>query len=380
MAPPAGQIRPGRYLWVFALIVVVLYALVFLTGDHKPSPKLGIDLKGGTTVTLTARTLNGQPPTQQQLDEAQQDIEARVNGLGVSGAQVVLNGSNIVITVPGNQGQEAKSLGQTAKLVFRPVTQAVGLGAPTTPSTTTGSSKSSTTTTPKASAKAGATTTPAATTAPKTSNQGLRQGAYQGTSPQDYIAPQAAPATTTPPATTTTAPAAGTSAAAPPAASGGVNPADCFGVTKEQAAKEPPLTREQQSQLINDCIQLRQSSDSTTQQAALAKLNCGSNYSDPLLGNDDTTKPLVACGQPGDGAKYILGPSFLDGTQISDATSGVRPNGAGFVVNVTLKSAGRQARGPTTPRPTSASRPRSCWTARWCPRRPSTRPSPVATR
>jgi len=150
VAPPAGQIRPGRYLWVFALIVVVLYALVFLTGDHKPSPKLGIDLQGGTTVTLTARTLNGQPPTQQQLDQATQDIETRVNGLGVSGAQVVRNGSNIVITVPGNQGQEAKSLGQTAKLVFRPVVQEVAAGQPL-PATTTapsGSTKPSGSVTP----------------------------------------------------------------------------------------------------------------------------------------------------------------------------------------------------------------------------------------
>jgi len=62
----------------------------------------------------------------------------------------------------------------------------------------------------------------------------------------------------------------------------------------------------------------------------LGKLNCGPNFSDPLLGNDDTTKPLVACDQQGQ-AKYVLGPSFLDGTQISDATSGVDPNGAGYV-------------------------------------------------
>ena len=100
MAPPAaGHIRPGRYLGIFALIVIVMYALVFATGDHKPSPRLGIDLKGGTTVTLTARTLDGKPPDAQQLAQAQQIINSRVNGLGVSGAQVVTQGNNIVITV-----------------------------------------------------------------------------------------------------------------------------------------------------------------------------------------------------------------------------------------------------------------------------------------
>jgi preprotein translocase subunit SecD len=321
---------------VFALIVVLLYALVFLTGDHKPTPKLGIDLKGGTTVTLTARTLNGQPPTEQQLDEAQQDITNRVNGLGVSGAQVVRDGSNIVITVPGNQGSEAKSLGQTAKLVFRPVLNEVAAGQqPTTPptSTTSGSSKSSTTPTSGANAKSGSSTATTGTSAPKTSNQGLgTPGDHQGTSPQDYVAQQAAAPTTTP-ATPTSTP------TSTPPASGGVNPNDCWGVTKQQAAKEAPLTRAQQSELIRDCIQLRQSSDSTAQQTALSKLNCGPNYSDPLLGNDDTTKPLVACDQTGT-AKYLLDKSFLDGTQISDATAGVDPNGAGYVVNLTFKSGG----------------------------------------
>ena len=121
--------------------------------------------------------------------------------------------------------------------------------------------------------------------------------------------------------------------------------------------------------------QLRQSTDTTAQQAALAKLNCGTDYSDPLLGNDDTSKPLVACDQPGQ-AKYILGPSFLDGTQISDATSGQNPNGAGFVVNLTLQERGLQAPGPSTPRRTSTSRPRSCWTPRSVSRRPSSEAIP----
>jgi preprotein translocase subunit SecD len=329
---------------VFALIVVVLYALVFLTGDHKPTPRLGIDLKGGTTVTLTARTLNGQPPTEQQLSQAQQDIEARVNGLGVAGAQVVRNGSNIVITVPGNQGQEAKSLGQTAKLVFRPVVQAVGAGSTaTTPPPTSGSATPSGSTTPTSgtTARSGATAPTSAkagtspNTAPKTSNQGLRApGDDQGTSPAAYVAPvhQAAATTTATP----TPPATPTGAAAPAA---GINPNDCWGVSKAQSAKEPTLTRQQQSELINECRSLRQSADTTAEQTALGKLNCGPNFSDPLLGNDDTTKPLVACDQQGQ-AKYILGPSFLDGTQISDATSGVDPNGAGYVVNLTFKSGG----------------------------------------
>jgi preprotein translocase subunit SecD len=355
VAPPAGQIRPGRYLWVFAVIVVLLYALVFLTGDHKPTPKLGIDLQGGTTVTLTARTLNGQPPTDDQLSEAQQDIETRVNGLGVNNAQVVRNGSNIVITVPGNQGQEAKSLGQTAKLVFRQVTSSQP-ATTTTPPPTSGSAKPSGTPSSSVTPTSGATVKPsgsatAPTTAKSTSApppQGLPAlgtgvdgaAAHQGTDPQGYVGTNGQAKAATPP-TTTTPPAATTTPAAPPAAgaTAGINPNDCWGVTKQQAAKEPALTRQQQSALINECKALRQSTDATADNTALTKLNCGPQYSDPLIGNDDPTKPLVACDQQGQ-AKYLLGPSFLDGTQISDATSGTDPNGAGYVVNLTFKSAG----------------------------------------
>ncbi|TWG08464.1 protein translocase subunit SecD [Saccharopolyspora dendranthemae] len=135
MAPPAGQLRPGRYLAIFALIVMALYALVFLTGDGKPNPKLGIDLQGGTRVTLTARTPDGQPPSKESLNQARQIIETRVNGMGIGGSEVALDGSNLVITVPGEGGEEAKQLGQTAELSFRKVVQQLPATQPPAPTT-----------------------------------------------------------------------------------------------------------------------------------------------------------------------------------------------------------------------------------------------------
>ena len=130
MATTPGRIRPWRYLAAFVGIVAVLYALVFFTGDGKPAPKLGIDLQGGTRVTLVARTVDGGAPPRDQLVQAQQIIEQRVNGLGVSGAEVVLDGDNITITVPGDAGEQARSLGQTAQLRFRPV---IGQPVPAAP-------------------------------------------------------------------------------------------------------------------------------------------------------------------------------------------------------------------------------------------------------
>ena len=140
MPPSQGSAHPLRLLGVYAVLLAVIYALVFFAGDHSPTPKLGIDLQGGTRVTLTARTPDGSKPSQDSLRQAQTIIENRVNGLGVSGSEVVIDGDNLVITVPGDDGGQAKALATTAKLYIRPVLTAVpavgGKSAPQTPGTT----------------------------------------------------------------------------------------------------------------------------------------------------------------------------------------------------------------------------------------------------
>ncbi|MFS0900570.1 protein translocase subunit SecD, partial [Mycolicibacterium litorale] len=125
MASSSAPVHPARYLSLFLVLLVGAFLLVFLTGDKKAEPKLGIDLQGGTRVTLTARTPDGSPPTRESLAQAQQIISARVDGLGVSGSEVVVDGDNLVITVPGNDGNEARNLGQTARLYIRPVVHAM---------------------------------------------------------------------------------------------------------------------------------------------------------------------------------------------------------------------------------------------------------------
>jgi preprotein translocase subunit SecD len=121
VASSSAPVHPYRWLALFLALLIGVYLLVFLTGDKRSSPKLGIDLQGGTRVTLTARTPDGSRPTRDALNQAQQIIGARVNGLGVSGSEVVIDGDNLVITVPGNDGNEARNLGQTARLFIRPV-------------------------------------------------------------------------------------------------------------------------------------------------------------------------------------------------------------------------------------------------------------------
>ena len=125
MASSSTAVHPYRYLGLFLVLVVGAYLLVFFTGDKHAKPKLGIDLQGGTRVTLTARTPDGSKPTRDALNQAQQIISSRVNGLGVSGSEVVIDGDNLVITVPGQDGSEARNLGQTARLYIRPVVHVI---------------------------------------------------------------------------------------------------------------------------------------------------------------------------------------------------------------------------------------------------------------
>ncbi|MXQ67494.1 protein translocase subunit SecD [Actinomadura rayongensis] len=94
---------------------------MFLQG--RTTPKLGLDLAGGTTVTLTAKTERGKNPPASQMDQAIKIINQRVNGLGVSDAEVAKQGSNnIVVNVPGEgQSRVVGLIGTTAKLQFRQV-------------------------------------------------------------------------------------------------------------------------------------------------------------------------------------------------------------------------------------------------------------------
>lgn len=123
-------------------VMAALTGVMFMQG--KGTPKLGLDLAGGTTVTLTAKTENGKNPPGQQMDQAVKIMTQRVNGLGVSDGEVAKQGSNnIVVSLPG-QGRSGalETIGSTAKLQFRQVfAVANGLPAPATAPTATPSGK-----------------------------------------------------------------------------------------------------------------------------------------------------------------------------------------------------------------------------------------------
>src|SRR3954451_16079494 len=131
-------------------IVVALYLAMFL--GPSATPKLGLDLRGGTQVILTATPLHGKKLTSGALDQAVSIIRQRVDAAGVGGAQINTQGnSNIIVSAPGTTRDQLAALDQTALLNFRQVMQAGPYSPAPGP---TGSASASPSASPSASAKA----------------------------------------------------------------------------------------------------------------------------------------------------------------------------------------------------------------------------------
>ncbi|HSN11605.1 MAG TPA: protein translocase subunit SecD [Propionibacteriaceae bacterium] len=94
--------------------------------SHTWTPRLGLDLEGGTTITLTAKNSTGSGAVDQtSLELAKTIIQQRVDSLGVGESEVTTSGGNqIQVSVPNMQKDELVQLvGQTAQLEFRAVYQ-----------------------------------------------------------------------------------------------------------------------------------------------------------------------------------------------------------------------------------------------------------------
>ncbi len=121
--------HPIRTLVIFLVVLAGLF--VTMAVQHTWSPKLGLDLRGGTTITLTARTTDGGAPTAESLEQARTIVQNRVDSLGVGESEVTTSGDReIQVSVPNVQQDElVRMVGQTAVLSFR----AVKFALPTTP-------------------------------------------------------------------------------------------------------------------------------------------------------------------------------------------------------------------------------------------------------
>jgi len=323
VASSPAPVQPYRYLALFLVMLVGVYLLIFLTGSKQAKPKLGIDLQGGTRVTLTARTPDGSKPTREALDQAQQIISARVDGLGVSGSEVIIDGDNLVITVPGNDGTEARNLGQTARLFIRPVIgQPIPVEAIKNP--------------PPAPGAPGA--PPGPPGAP-----GAPPGApgAPGAPPGAADAPAAPPAEA--PAPTPQAPAPQprpyplepTPAPEPPAPPAPGQPAPP-GAPGQTPLPGPPDPRKDLAARIKFEKELRQSSNQNLLLLSVQYMAGRCDQEDVLAGNDDPNLPLVTCSQDKKYV-YILDKSIISGDQIKTANSGFDSQGGAYVVDLEFK-------------------------------------------
>ncbi len=106
---------------ILGLIIVLVIAAITLL-FNKPM-RLGLDLQGGSELTIQVKPTKEHPVISQlDIDAVQKVIENRINGLGVSEALIQSAGNNqILVQLPGvNDPQQAERvLGGTAQLEFR---------------------------------------------------------------------------------------------------------------------------------------------------------------------------------------------------------------------------------------------------------------------
>jgi preprotein translocase subunit SecD len=287
----SAQSKPGRSLVLILIAIVALTGGMFASGHT--TPRLGIDLAGGTSITLRAEPEDGDQSAinKKNMDTAVDIMNRRVNGLGVSEAEVQTQGDrNIIVNIPKgtNSGEARKQVGTTAKLYFRPVltTEVAGAGAGATPSPSASSSASGDADKDKATSSSSPSGTPSAT--PTT----------QGRAVTDALKADATP-----------------SGSASPSASASPSPSG--------SAPDDATSKLQAQYAALDC----------TKKAVRATAGEGSK----------PTAPTVACGQNAQGQwqKYILGPAEVDGTDVDKAQAVFNTQtGAGWTVTMDFTSAG----------------------------------------
>ncbi|MGA5819253.1 protein translocase subunit SecD [Kitasatospora sp. NPDC094028] len=328
MATPKSRPRdgyPGRALALILVVTVGLVALMFGTGNTKP--RLGIDLAGGTSITLTAKSTDPKALNKANMDIAVGIMERRVNGMGVSEAEVQTQGSDtIIVNIPkgGDKQNAADQVGTTAKLFFRPVLAVAPSGVPAPAATATPSAGASGT--PAATPSAGA--TPAASTAPAATPSATASATKQGRPASEALAAEG----TTPSAAATGASAAPSAAGTPAAAASGA----------PSAAATPPA----QPNPADPSSLLTQGTVPPELSAAWAALDCSKpEVRAAQTGADD--KAVLACSQkPEQGfyQKLALGPAAVKGGDVSKAQAIFdNQTGGGWQVQLQFDNTGTDA-------------------------------------
>jgi len=311
-----AALRSLAVLLALTVGLAVLAGGLFQWADGQLTPRLGLDLEGGTEMVLAPVVEDGSAVNPGQLDRAVEIIRQRIDANGVAESEISTQGGrNIVVAIPGSPSEEQlDAIRKPSQLRFRAVflqdferaaPQASPEGTPS--GTATGTATTTGTPTPSASTTAASGVIPealrAATTAPTTS-------------------------ATASPTVTATTPASTETPAAP------------TGAELEAAVA---------AQTSQGLLTLGWEQDKADQAAAkVAKEYVGLNCLEPGAVDrapDLKDAPMATCGEDGV-SKYVLGPVEIDGSEIGDATSGYQPGPTGqptsiVEVRLSFKDEGR---------------------------------------
>ncbi|MGW7529449.1 protein translocase subunit SecD [Streptomyces sp. NPDC054783] len=295
----SAQSKPGRSLALILIAIVALTGGMFLSGNK--TPRLGIDLAGGTSITLKAKADQGSAINAANMATAVDIMNNRVNGLGVSEAEVQTQGTdNIIVNIPkGTNSKEAQQqVGTTAKLYFRPVLASEPSGgAPKSPSpsaTPSGSSSPKPSASPSTSASSKQKASSSSTASPTAS------ATSQGRAVTDALKAGSTPSPST-------------------SASGSSKPSATPSATPSASSSAAKL------------------------QAQYAALDCSKPAERAKVGGAaKPSEPTVACGQIRKvWYKYVLGPAAVDGTEVKKAQAVFDTQGAsGWQVQMTFSNSG----------------------------------------
>ncbi|BCJ74112.1 hypothetical protein CS0771_36560 [Catellatospora sp. IY07-71] len=340
--------RPGRQLALLGAIFVILASAVWFGGkggwEERLTPNLGLDLVGGSRVTLRAQSgVDGQPPTAQELEQARRIISERVDARGVSEAQVVVEGNqNIVISVAKKGDDAIKDVGAASQLFFRKVLKmADGTGAAAAPAPSASPTPAASAS-PKPAASASASVKPAASAKPSASASPATGGTGGG------MAMATTAPTPTPAASKAPAPSASPAAAPKPS-----TPAGNDVVTLAQVqAKVGKAVYDEAAKLTapaTDPAQIEKFKPfATLSPNEVAVLPANVQFNVPQITCDQLDKrppgsinnpdvQAVAC-EPG--AKYLLDVAKVKGTDIDKASPQIEQNTNRRVVSMDFSSEG----------------------------------------
>ncbi len=107
------------------MIIVGLFAINaagVIWGGGSWTPKLALDLEGGTQIILAPKVEAGASVSQEQLDQAVSIIRQRVDASGVAEAEINTEGDNVVVRIPGELDDQTRArIQSSAKLELRAV-------------------------------------------------------------------------------------------------------------------------------------------------------------------------------------------------------------------------------------------------------------------